>query len=93
MSLILPIAFFSINHFAASSLGLAQDYVKSVTIVTSSKTLPVAMTVLGMLPPSFGDTGLLALPGILIYFAHILICSVVTRHWSEEGPFQDTHAA
>ena len=42
-----------------------------------------SVQVLGMLPPGLGDRGLLTLPAILIYFAHILLCSLVTRLWGD----------
>ena len=48
---------------------ISEDMTKSVVFVASSKTLPLALAILSILPPGLGDKGLIALPCILGHFS------------------------
>jgi predicted Na+-dependent transporter len=58
-----------INYTGARVLSLTEDMTKSVVFVASSKTLPLALAILSILPPGLGDKGLIALPCILGHFS------------------------
>ena len=51
---------------------ISEDMTKSVVFVASSKTLPLALAILSILPPGLGDKGLIALPCILGHFSQIV---------------------
>jgi len=52
-----------------------------VVFVASSKTLPLALTILTILPPGLGDKGLIALPCILGHFSQIVMDSFFVAAW------------
>jgi sodium/bile acid cotransporter 7 len=51
----------------------------------SSKTLPLALTILTILPPAIGEKGLIALPCILGHFSQIVIDSFIVAAWQKKS--------
>jgi predicted Na+-dependent transporter len=72
------------NYVGTKMIGLSVDMCKSVVFVASSKTMPLSLTVLTILPPGLGDKGLIALPIILSHFSQIIIDSFVVATWKTE---------
>jgi len=69
------------NVIASRLMGLSGAMTKSVVFVASSKTLPLALSILAVLPARIGDKGLMALPCILGHFAQIVISSFLVSAW------------
>lgn len=55
---------------------------KSVVIMCSQKTLPMAMTILSYFPASLGEPGLIAIPCILSHLTQIFVDAVVASKWA-----------
>ena len=72
-----------------NSLPLRRAERSAVVIASSQKTLPVAMTVLLSLPPSFGDPGLTAIPVVVAHFVQIIIDAVLAAHWAGQQQAAD----
>lgn len=79
------VAFLFINYLGSRLLGLTEEMVKSVVFVASSKTLPLALTVLAILPAGVGDKGLIALPCILGHFTQIVMDSFIASNWKSKA--------
>lgn len=54
---------------------------KSITILSSEKTLPVALTVLNVFPDTVGDKGLIMLPMIFGHFSQLIIDAFLCSIW------------
>jgi sodium/bile acid cotransporter 7 len=80
----LHIVLLLMNYVGTKMIGLSVDMCKSVVFVASSKTMPLSLTVLTILPPGLGDKGLIALPIILSHFSQIIIDSFVVATWKTE---------
>jgi len=78
------IIFLIMNFLVSGMLRLSTEIRKSIVFVASSKTLPLALAVLAILPPGFGDKGLIALPCILGHFSQIVIDSFLVANWKSE---------
>eukprot|EP00277_Geminigera_cryophila_P023666 CAMPEP_0179463436 /NCGR_PEP_ID=MMETSP0799-20121207/45505_1 /TAXON_ID=46947 /ORGANISM="Geminigera cryophila, Strain CCMP2564" /LENGTH=185 /DNA_ID=CAMNT_0021266723 /DNA_START=75 /DNA_END=632 /DNA_ORIENTATION=+ len=78
---LLHMVFLVINYCGTKLIGLSEDMCKSVVFVASSKTLPLALTILTILPAGLGDKGLIALPCILGHFSQIVIDSFIAAAW------------
>ena len=80
---VVHLVYLAINYAVASSvLRLPTAERKAVVIVASQKTIPVAMTVLELLPDAVGAKGLVAIPCILSHLVQILIDGVVVARWA-----------
>lgn len=77
----LHMVFLVMNYCGTKLIGLSEDMCKSVVFVASSKTLPLALTILTILPPGLGDKGLIALPCILGHFSQIVMDSFIVAAW------------
>lgn len=80
----LHIVLLVMNYLGTKMIGLSVDMCKSVVFVASSKTMPLSLTILTILPPGLGDKGLIALPVILSHFSQIIIDSCVVAAWKTE---------
>ena len=58
------------------------DVRKSVVIMASQKTLPMAMTVLAFFPSSLGEAGLIAIPCILSHLCQIFADAFLAAAWA-----------
>ena len=68
-------------------LQLALPERKAVVISASQKTLPIAITVLGFLPPAVGEEGVMAIACIIAQLTQILVDSVLIGQypgWGDE---------
>ena len=55
---------------------------KAVVILTSQKTLPVALSVISFLPEGLGVQGIMALPCILSHFCQIVMDGFIAAKWA-----------
>merc|ERR1712118_457252 len=69
--------FLAWNFMATGLSRWPMDIKKSLIIMGSQKTLPVAMAVLSLLSPSIGNQGVIAIPVIVGHFSEILIDSFI----------------
>mmetsp|Transcript_27171 Transcript_27171/g.65383 ORF Transcript_27171/g.65383 Transcript_27171/m.65383 type:complete len:386 (+) Transcript_27171:46-1203(+) len=81
--LLLHSVFLVFNYTVACAARWPLDIRKSVVIMTSEKTLPVAMTVLAFFPTSVGDPGFIAIPCIISHFSQLMMDSVLASHWAD----------
>jgi predicted Na+-dependent transporter len=56
---------------------------KAAVILSSQKTLPVALSVISFLPLALGAHGLMALPCIISHFCQIVMDGFVAASWAE----------
>jgi len=68
--------------FATYVLRCPLDIKKSIVIMGSQKTLPMAMTVLSFFPPSLGEGGLIAIPCILSHLVQIFVDAFLAAKWA-----------
>jgi len=89
--MVVHIAFLIFNYVvSAYAMKLAQSERRAVVIVASQKTLPVAITVLDILPDSIlGSPGLVAVPIIAAHFVQIVLDAFIAASWAER-PLQGT---
>lgn len=71
------------NYLCARVIRLELAMVKTVVFVASSKTLPLSLTILAMLPAPVGDKGLMAIPCILGHFSQIVLDAIVVSFWKK----------
>ena len=67
----------------ATLLRLPLPEKKAVVVMGCQKTLPMAMTVLTFLPPSFGEPGLIAIPCILSHLTQIFVDAAICSKWAQ----------
>jgi sodium/bile acid cotransporter 7 len=65
------------NFFGTSLFNFQTNIKKSLIIMGSQKTLPVAMAILSLLPPAFGNQGIVAIPVIVSHFSEVMIDSFI----------------
>jgi len=66
---------------------------KAAVILSSQKTLPVALSVITFLPVTLGSHGLMALPCIISHFCQIVMDGLVAAKWAEHvDPIEETLA-
>jgi len=70
------------NFSAATVLRFPLDIKKSVVIMGSQKTLPMAMTVLSFFPDSLGQAGLIAIPCITSHLTQIFADTFLAAKWA-----------
>mmetsp|Transcript_9550 Transcript_9550/g.22461 ORF Transcript_9550/g.22461 Transcript_9550/m.22461 type:complete len:319 (-) Transcript_9550:137-1093(-) len=75
------ITFFAANWAGSKVLGLSSETSKAVVFVASGKALPLALTVMSLLPAGVGDKGLLAVPAIWGWSMQILMDSPTAAAW------------
>ena len=69
-------------------MGLAAPERKAVVLLESQKTLPVAMTVLALIPDSAiapEMKGLMAIPCITFHLGQIFVDAIIATRWSRIG--------
>mmetsp|Transcript_46650 Transcript_46650/g.146254 ORF Transcript_46650/g.146254 Transcript_46650/m.146254 type:complete len:376 (-) Transcript_46650:80-1207(-) len=76
------ILFLILNYGLSVLLKLEVPFQKAVVLVGSSKTLPMALTVLTFLPPDAGQDGLVAIPCIIGHMGQIVIDGFVSSAWA-----------
>lgn len=78
--------FLALNYGASRLLGFDLAVRKAVVLMTSQKTLPVALTVLALIPHSVLSAevkGLVAIPCITSHLGQIFFDAVVATRWSQ----------
>lgn len=79
-----------VNALCLTGLGLPFEAYKAVLIVTSQKTLPVAITVISFLDPEqVGSPGLVSIPPILSHLTQIIIDSVLVARCEQPQPHRE----
>jgi len=79
----LHLVWLTMNAFACGPLGLklpAAGY-RAAVMLSSQKTLPVAVTVLSYLPRSYGVGGLATIPCVVGHMSQLFIDSAVASRW------------
>mmetsp|Transcript_2864 Transcript_2864/g.7847 ORF Transcript_2864/g.7847 Transcript_2864/m.7847 type:complete len:365 (-) Transcript_2864:321-1415(-) len=79
-------AFLAFNLLACNLIGMDDMAKRTVVMTASTKTLPLSLTVLGLLPPGMVDAGLAALPCVLAQFIQTLADSCVASLWAKGRP-------
>ncbi len=77
-----------LNYGATRSMRLATPERKAVVLLASQKTLPVAMTVLALIPDSAiapEMKGLMAIPCITFHLGQIFVDAIIATRWSRVG--------
>ncbi len=57
---------------------------RAIVLVTSQKTLPVCVCVIGLLGPLYGEAGLIIVPCIIGHLLQIVIDSVIVSSWVDQ---------
>ena len=57
---------------------------RAVMIMASQKTLPVAVTVIGFLPESAGEQGLMVIPCIISHMSQIFMDAAIVSKWADD---------
>ena len=86
--LAIHILYLVLNAVVCGSLGVEAAARKAVVLLASQKTLPVAMTVLALIPEEVlaSDVkGLVAIPCITFHLGQIFIDAVVATRWGAAG--------
>ena len=81
--LVIHAVYLGFNLGMATLLRLPLPEKKAVVVMGSQKTLPMAMTVLTFLPPSFGEPGLIAIPCILSHLTQIFVDAAICSKWAQ----------
>ena len=81
--LVIHAVYLGFNFGMATLLRLPLPEKKAVVVMGSQKTLPMAMTVLTFLPPSFGEPGLIAIPCILSHLTQIFVDAAICSKWAQ----------
>mmetsp|Transcript_7498 Transcript_7498/g.46100 ORF Transcript_7498/g.46100 Transcript_7498/m.46100 type:complete len:415 (-) Transcript_7498:220-1464(-) len=88
---VLHLFFLVVNMLCVNTVGLGQQEKdasiadrKALILVGSQKTLPVAVTVLQQLGPSFGDAGMVVIPCVVAHLMQVLIDSWVVTRWNAQ---------
>ena len=76
-ALTVHIIFLTLNFTVTSLLKMPLPEKKAVVICASQKTLPIAITVLGFLPPAVGEEGVMAIACIIAQLTQILVDSML----------------
>ena len=82
--LVIHVLYLLLNNVATRLLGLPLAARKAVVIVASQKTLPVAMTVLAVIPESTLSSqikGVVAIPCITFHLTQIITDAIVATKW------------
>ncbi|MBT6146032.1 MAG: hypothetical protein HOH74_11415, partial [Gemmatimonadetes bacterium] len=83
--LVVHVVFLALNALASQALGLESAQRKAVVLMASQKTLPVALTVLALIPDSAVSAdvkGLIAIPCITSHLGQIFVDAVLATRWS-----------
>eukprot|EP00039_Didymoeca_costata_P006648 m.92099 g.92099 ORF g.92099 m.92099 type:complete len:406 (-) comp13337_c0_seq2:909-2126(-) len=77
LGMLLHVIFLFMNSIATTLLRISRPEQAAVVIVSSQKTLPVSLTVIGFLPESAGDHGLMGVACIVAHLTQIIVDSVI----------------
>ena len=88
LGIALHLVYLVVNFTFATVLKFDLDAKKSVVIMCSQKTLPVAVAIIDFLPSEptddgyLGEAGIMVIACILAHFAQIVIDAFVASYWS-----------
>jgi sodium/bile acid cotransporter 7 len=90
VGVVLHFIFLSVNTVLTAPLGLGLAERKTVVILSSQKTLPVAITVISFLDSSSWHLGIVVIPCIVCHFTQLLVDGFLADIWQmrtdEGGP-------
>jgi predicted Na+-dependent transporter len=78
----LHIVLLAFNYLCLLLLRLEPEDWKAVLILTSQKTLPIALAAIAALPPDFGDAGLIGIPCIIGHVGQLFFDSAIAFRWT-----------
>ena len=82
LGLVLHLVFLAVNVAGVITFGFPLGVRKCLVIMCSQKTLPVCLSVISFLPPSFGEHGLMAIPCIIGHIVQIVVDAYLAQVWS-----------
>jgi hypothetical protein len=83
-ALLIHLVYLACNYgVARHALRLSLDMRKSLVIMTSQKTLPMAMSVLSFFPQSLGEPGLIAIPCIISHLVQLFVDAFLAARWAQ----------
>lgn len=83
-ALLIHFIYLALNYTAALYvLRLPLEMRKSVVIMCSQKTLPMAMTLLSFFPETLGEPGLIAIPCILSHLVQLFVDAFLAARWAK----------
>lgn len=77
--------FLALNYGIGTALKLESDLLKALVMVGSSKTLPMALSVLTFLPGGAAEDGLLAIPMMIAHIGQIVMDGFVAASWKQRS--------
>ena len=81
------------NHLVCKhALKLPKREYRADVILTSQKTLPVAITILSFLPDELGDKGLMVIPPIVGHMSQLFIDSWIVSRWVSKDEKEEEEA-
>ncbi|KAJ1485687.1 SBF-like CPA transporter family-domain-containing protein [Baffinella frigidus] len=80
---LMHLVFLGLNLAIGKAMGLSDPILKALVLVGSSKTLPMALTVLTFLGDFGGDPGLVALPCIIGHLEQIIFDGFLASWWAQ----------
>ena len=81
----LHIIYLILNTGAVKLLSIDWNEGKAVILLSSQKTIPVAMAVLAFIPVAEETKGLIAIPCITFHFVQIIIDALLVTHWGNRS--------
>lgn len=82
LALAIHALYLGFNLLGCRLLRLPDAQLRSVVIMASQKTLPMAMAVLAALPPELGEPGLIAIPCIVSHLSQIFVDAFIATRWA-----------
>ena len=83
-ALLIHLVYLACNYGVARHvLRLSLDMRKSLVIMASQKTLPMAMSVLSFFPQSLGEPGLIAIPCIISHLVQLFVDAFLAARWAQ----------
>eukprot|EP00802_Teleaulax_amphioxeia_P016662 Tamp_16786.p1 GENE.Tamp_16786~~Tamp_16786.p1 ORF type:complete len:448 (-),score=70.21 Tamp_16786:93-1292(-) len=80
---VVHVLFLGLNYGLGRALQLEAPLLKSLVMVGSSKTLPMALSVLTFLPKDVAEDGLLAIPMMIAHIGQIVMDGFVAATWAQ----------
>ena len=83
----------ALNSAALAALALPKAEHRAVLIMASQKTLPMAVTVISLLPASVGEQGLILIPCIIGHLSQLFIDAALVARWLNQDAAAEDEAA
>jgi len=92
IGLAIHLCYLTFNFTCCKLILRKSDEIRSVTIMSSQKTLPVALAVIAALPAQLGEPGLMAIPCVVSHLVQILVDAWIVTRWANIPIHKDAHA-